>query len=1360
MADKSSSDKLHATVEQLTQCVMQQAKQLEMLTSLMAKREPVGDNRPELTIESLANTIERFRYDPGNGLTFDSWFARFEDVFVADTQSLDDSGRVRLLLHRLDSVAHERYTNFILPLTPKERTFRETVETLRQLFAQPESQFCLRWKCFQMTKKETEDFAAYAANVNKLCEDFKLRDMSVDQFKCLIFILGLKSGKDADIRTRLHNKLEQDGVENMTLSSLVTEAMRLVNLKHDTKLGAHSAVTPVLQVKKTGKRKDKPKKDEPVLKYPCHKCGAMHLMKDCSYNSHVCGKCMKTGHKEGYCSVGQNANAPAAPARQCVVKVDDDGQPLVVNNVRDSKRKYMDVMINGRSIVMQLDTAADVTIITRRVWEDIGCPPLNLVFKTPVDAQNNELPICGSVYVQVEFNGVIRSGDCLVSDTDACLFGIKWINLFGLWDLAPSTYCRAISAEKPPGFDEVTTKESLKFEFADVFNTSLGCCSIGTAKLTLIPDAKPVFIRKREVPFLIKERVGEELDRLQQSGIISPIAHSDYAAPIVIVKKPNGGLRICADYSTGLNRNLLAHEYPIPVPDDIFATLSNCCVFSTVDLSDAYHQILVDEESSKLMAINTHRGLYTFNRLCPGVKPAAGIFQQMMDKIFNGMENVVTYFDDIMVATSDWPTHMEVLREVFMRLRKFNVRARWEKCHLFQERLRFLGIIIDREGLRPDKSKIEAIVNMPPPSNLAEARSLMGAIGFYLKFIKSMSSLRHPIDKLFRKDAEFEWTKECQSAFDRFKEILSSDLMLVHYNPNVDICVAADASQNGIGAVAYHAYPDGSMKAFYHVSRRLTETEQRYSQIEKEALAIVFGVTKFRKYIWGRKFKLFTDHRPLLAIFNPNSGIPRHTANRLQRWAEHLLSYDFEINFTRTEDFGHADILSRLIADRPMEECVVAAVQQEEELNDQFSSSCDARFPVTFRQIGIATKADRDLAELRKFMENGWPPSPKAILSGEVKFFFNCKDALSLINDCIIFRDRTLIPHRYRNQILHSLHETHPGMTRMKALARSYVYWPGLDNDIKDLVHQCAPCQEVAKAPIKATLSSWPLPMKPWERVHADYAGPIHDKWYLVLVDAYSKWPEVFQVTSTTTSVTIDKIMECCGRLGFMSTLVTDNGPQFCSGEFEEFCSLNNINHMRTAPYHPQSNGLAERFVATLKGALAKNQNNSTSTIAKFLMNYRATPSDYTPNCLSPAELLFGRRINLPLAAVLPPSPVGFERNISMEDAFNKKHGAIERHFAVGERVLTRIAPKSKWIEGEVIERIGTSMYNIYGNGKLVRAHINQMKPCYSNLELDLLVDDKPSTTEKTSVNIRTRRNWRAVTRASPPKLRQRPPRN
>ncbi|XP_058456713.1 uncharacterized protein K02A2.6-like [Malaya genurostris] len=767
----------------------------------------------------------------------------------------------------------------------------------------------------------------------------------------------------------------------------------------------------------------------------------------------------------------------------------------------------------------------------------------------------------------------------------------------------------------------------------------------------------PVFRPKRPVPFHAIQKVNEELDRLQKLNIITPVDFSEWAAPIVVVKKPGGKVRICADYSTGLNAVLEPHHYPLPTPDDIFSKLAGSKVFSVIDLSDAYLQVEVDDESKKLLTINTHRGLYRFNRLAPGVKSAPGAFQQLMSSLIADINGVESFLDDFIIHTTTDAEHERTLNALFSRLQQFGFRLRLEKCNFGQSSIKFIGHIIDAKGIRPDPAKISAIVQMPCPTDVSQIRSFLGAVNFYGKFVREMHKLRRPLDNLLKKDNPIVWSQQCQEAFINIKKVLQSDLLLTHYNPALNIVVAGDASKTGIGAVIMHQFPDGQMKAVAHASRTLTQAEQNYSQIEKEALALVFAVTKFRRMLLGRQFKLQTDHQPLLKVFGSKKGIPLHTANRLQRWALTLLGFDFKVEYIPTDQFGHADVLSRLINNhaKPDEECVIASICIEEDMNTTLGDTFQ-NLPVTFEMVHSATNKDKILQQVIQYIQRGWP-SVKQITEPNLKIFCSRQESLTIVKGCIMFHDRIIIPAVFRTRILKQIHRGHPGIERMKSVARGIVYWPGIDEEIQNFVRRCSICASSAKSPPQVQPQPWPKADGPWKRIHLDYAGPIKGMYYLVIIDSFSKWPEIFQTRSMTTFSTIGFLNETFARYGIPDTIVSDNGTQFCSSQFKQFCELSGIIHIRTAPYHPQSNGQAERFVDTLKRSLkkiAKGENiPSSDALQTFLQVYRSTPC-ISLEGKSPAEIMLGRPMKTTLDLLrcttfqqVSPSPVAYPQRSS-----------------------------------------------------------------------------------------------------------------
>ncbi|XP_062711901.1 uncharacterized protein K02A2.6-like [Aedes albopictus] len=1168
-------------------------------------------NRNELILDSLATNITEFAYDLEKGCSFDAWFSRYADLFEKDAAQLADDAKVRLLLRKLNPSAHERYTSFILPKLSKEFTFEETVAKLKIIFGTPVSTFHRRYQCLQTMKDEDEDFISYSCKVNKACVDFKLQELKEDQFKCLIFVCGLKSSKDSDIRMRLLSRMNE--TSDMTLEKIVEECKSLINLKRDTVLiggkPPSSTVVASNAVRTQPNRKEKPNRaKDQAPKTPCWSCGGMHFSSQCNFKDHKCRDCGRTGHKEGYCSCFSSKPRPKPGKGKQGNWNKHSTKIVVVKNVTRSRR-YVETTINGVPVNLQLDSGSDITIISRQNWVKIGAPKTSPPDCEVQTASGDKLGIDAMFRANISISGDQREGSDLLDE-------------FGLWDVPFSSFCKLVDTKQ-----EDHQVAELKSKFPTVFTGQLGLCSKMQVHLSLKKDARPVFKPKRPVSYNMEAVVEDEMKRLQDNGIITPITYADWAAPIVVVRKPDRTVRICADFSTGLNNALEANNYPLPLPEDIFNRMANCTMFSHIDLSDAYLQVQVDEESRKLININTHKGLYQFNRLSPGIKSAPGAFQQIMDAMLAGLDCTCPYLDDVLVGGRTEEEHRKNLYKVLERLQEYGFTVKIEKCRFFMRQVNYLGQLLDKEGIRPDPEKVKAVVNMPPPNDVPTLRSYLGAINYYGKYIREMRQLRHPLDGLLKQGVSFEWTDECQRSFDRFNEILQSPLMLTHYNPRMDIVVSADASNVGIGARIAHRFPDGSEKAVYHASRSLTLAESRYSQIEKEALGLVYAVTKFHRMVYGRRFALQTDHKPL-----------------------------------------------------PDEDFVIASIEIEKVIVGQSIEY----LPVSYKMIAEVTSEDDTLRMVRDYIRKGWPSKATSEDPG-VQQFFARRESLYEAQKVLMYGDRVVIPKKLQQKVLHQLHKGHPGIDRMRSLARTFVYWPNIDDHITALVRNCQECAAVAKTDTKTKLESWPVPEKPWQRVHVDFAGPVNDTYYLVLVDSLSKWPEVVPTKRITSEATIAILRKIFSRFGMPEVLVSDNGAQLTSDVFERFCESNGITHLRTAPFHPQSNGLAE--------------------------------SRNAPGGKSPAEILFGKPLRTSFELMRPPSKFYRVVNSKQASQYNEKHGAKTKCFEVKDKVYAQVHHGNdwSWVPGEVVERIGQVMYNIWlpDRQRLIRCHGNQLRKRY-----------------------------------------------
>ncbi|CAC5370948.1 Uncharacterized protein K02A2.6 [Mytilus coruscus] len=444
-----------------------------------------------------------------------------------------------------------------------------------------------------------------------------------------------------------------------------------------------------------------------------------------------------------------------------------------------------------------------------------------------------------------------------------------------------------------------------------------------------------------------------------------------------------------------------------------------------------------------------------------------------------------------------------------------------------------------------------------------------------------MSTVLQPLNELLTKKSKWNWNENCKKSFLKISKLLSSTKVLAHYDPNVNVELAVDASPYGLGCVISHKYENGEERPIAYASRTLTSAERNYSQIEREALAIIFGVTRFHQYLYGRKFTLITDNKPLSLLLGPKIGIPMLAASRIQRWAIQLSGYQYDVKCKSSSENANADGLSRLPLKETLCESPFNIFWEEVEIRNIQALN---ELPVSANNIKRETEKDSTLVKVKHATLYGWPKYTD--ISNELKPYFRVKDELSMEEGCLLRGIRVIIPERYKADVLNELHVNHPGIVRMKGLARMHVWWPNLDTDIEITVRNCTACQNTQAAPPAATANPWIWPSKPWQRVHIDFCGPFLNEMFLIVVDAHSKWIDVIRMSSTTSEKTINALRCLFSSHGIPTEIVSDNGPQFTSSEFETFLKKNGVKHILSAPYHPFSNGEAERAVRTFKQAM------------------------------------------------------------------------------------------------------------------------------------------------------------------------------
>ena len=558
-----------------------------------------------------------------------------------------------------------------------------------------------------------------------------------------------------------------------------------------------------------------------------------------------------------------------------------------------------------------------------------------------------------------------------------------------------------------------------------------------------------------------------------------------------------------------------------------------------------------------------------------------------------------------------------------------------------------------------------------------------------------LPNLADTVSFILQKRVQWKWRKEQQGAFETAKSQLATDRILVHYDPSKPIIMACDVSPYGLGAVISHKLPSGEEKPIAFASRSLASAEKQYSQLEKEALAIVFWVKRFHQYLYGCQFTILSDHKPLQGLFRETSGIPAMASARIQRWALTRSAYDYMIKFKAGLENANADLLSRL----PLPETPARVPDPGETvlLMDVLESSV-----VIAAQIEDWTAKDPVLSQVRDMILQGKTPSD----TEEMQPYKSRLTELSIHDGCILWGTRVIVPPPGRSRMIELLHESHPGICRMKRLARSYVWWPGMDRELEAKVRACEVCQQTRPQDRPVPIHPWEWAQKPWSRLHLDYAGPLFGKMYLVLIDAYSKWIEAKVVSTATSAATIEHLTSIFSVHGLPEVLVTDNGTCFTSAEFKEFTKQNGIRHIRTAPYHPASNGQAERAVKIVKEGLKKASRHSLEMqISKFLFRLRLTP--HTTTGVAHAELLLGRRPRSHLDLVKPDLRQQAQSKQMVQ--VTKSGGRRDTNFGVGSNILAKNFGTGKQLTGTIVHSSGPKSYKI--DGRIIRCHVNHIRP-------------------------------------------------
>ena len=960
--------------------------------------------------------------------------------------------------------------------------------------------------------------------------------------------------------------------------------------------------------------------------------------------------------------------------------------PVTISTVsstqqRDEAFTKLKIRLPNRSgqqnLIVKVDTGAQGNTLPLRMFGDMF-PELLTKEKTPVNhilkekggtrltAYNGtDIPCLGKVAFPCHYSGRWKETSFYIVDVKGpAIVGLPSCEQLKIVTL----HCSISSAPATSNKDKITCVQDLIRENPEQFDR-IGKIP-GPIKLVVDPEVPPHIDAPRKTPIALKDAIKEELDDMVKSGVIRKVTEpTDWVSSIAYAKKKTGKIRICLD-PRRLNLALKRPHHKIPTIEELTHQFCGSRYFSKLDAKSGYWSVQLNEESQLLTTFQTPYGRYCFTRLPFGLKVSQDIFQLKMDQILERVEGATGISDDVVVYGKTEEQHDNSLRNLMKAAAENGLVFNSEKCTIKTQSITFFGATYTPEGVHPDPDKVSDLKAMPAPASKKELQEFLGFVTYMSPFIHNLAEKAAPLRELLKKDSFFIWGEHHQKCFQALKDTVSEDATLIYFDTNKTTTLETDASIKGLGVTILQ-----NDKPVAYASKTLTDAETRYACIERELLAIVYGVERFHTYLYGQKFIVKTDHKPLVMILSkPLVRAPP----RLQRMLLRLQQYDFSIEYKPGKDMTIADTLSRLPS------------PGNDKTIDLDITVGQVRFSTErIKSIQEETKCDRTLCKLIPTIINGWPDTIQEVPEA-IRSFWSFRDELSVEDGIVLKGDRVVIPKNLQQETMRQLHAAHQGVEKTRLRARASVYWQGISKDIEKLTSQCPICQEHQKNQVPETLNPHEIPTQPWEVLGVDFFA-LDNIQHILVADYFSKFFISRKLPNDyTCKTTIAVLKQIFAEHGIPKTLKSDNGPQFSAKMFQDFAKEWCFDHITSSPIYPKSNGFIERHVQTVKQALIKAKQNGNDPDLTLLC-LRTTP--ISAKIPSPAELITGRkpRGNLPTRHTGNPTDDLIREKLQhRQDNQKSYHDTKAKELpplAPGQYVRFQDQPSSTWKEAVIKEK-------------------------------------------------------------------------